>query len=124
MLYELSVVDPLAYNLELNKTGLKIHIKDKKLFFYDPDTNEIIASLHYVSYDRSRFAYVYSFHGTKKYYNSETYIGEVRSQDWDADKLLHPRRATPPTSGDIAHLFHNLELSEKSGTFFTLLSDE
>ena len=124
VLYELSVVDPLAYNLELNKTGLKIHIKDKKLFFYDPDTNEIIASLHYVSYDRSRFAYVYSFHGTKKYYSSETYIGEVRSQDWDADKLLHPRRATPPTSGDIAHLFHNLELSEKSGTFFTLLSDE
>lgn len=123
-LYELSVTDPLAYNLELNKTGLKIHLKDKKLFFYDPDTNEVIASLHYVSYDRSRFAYVYSFDGTKKYYSSETYIGEVRSQDWDTDKLLHPRRAIPPTSGDIAHLFHNLKQSDKSRTSFTLLSDE
>ncbi len=124
VIYELSVVDPLAYNLELNKTGLKIHLKDKQLFFYDPDTDEVIASLHYVRYDRSRFAYVYSFNGTKKYYSSETYTGEVRSQDWDTEKLLHPRRSTPPTSGDITTLFHNLVLSEKSGTFFTLLSDE
>lgn len=123
-IYELSVVDPIAYNLELNKTGLKIHLKDKQLFFYDPDTKQLIASLLYVRYDRSRFAYIYSFNGTKTYFSSESYTGEIRSEDWDTDKLLHPRRTTPPSSGDIATLFHNLKLSEKSRTFFTLLSDE
>jgi DNA invertase Pin-like site-specific DNA recombinase len=124
VIYELSVKDPLAYNLELNKTGLKIHAKDKQLFFYDPDTNEVIASLHYVAYDRARLEYVYSFTGVKKYYSSESYSGAVRSKDWSSEKLLHPRRPGSLTSRDMAAMFNNLNTFEKSSTNFTLKLDE
>lgn len=124
VIYELSVKDPLAYNLELNKTGLKIHLKDKQLFFYDPDTREAIASLRYMKYDRSRKEYVYSFSGVRKYYSSESYIGAVRSKDWTIEKLLHPRLPGTSTSRDMAALFHNLNIFDKSGTSFTLNLDE
>lgn len=124
VIYELSVEDPLEYNLELNKTGLKIHLKDKQLFFYDPDTQEVIASLHYVKYDRRRREYVYSFSGVKKYYRSESYTGAVRSEDWTNEKLLHPHRFHSSNSRDMAALIHNLNIFEKSATFFTLNLDE
>ncbi|WP_051219834.1 recombinase family protein [Rheinheimera baltica] len=124
VIYELSVKDPLAYNLELNKTGLKIHLKDKQLFFYDPDTGDVIASLRYIKYDRSCKEYVYSFSGVKKYYSAESYIGAVRTEDWTSEKLLHPRRSGPLTSGDIAAVFRNIDIFEKSGISFTLNLDE
>ena len=124
VIYELSVKDPLAYNLELNKTGLKIHLKDKQLFFYDPDTREAIASLRYMKYDRSRKEYVYSFSGVRKYYSSESYIGAVRSKDWTIEKLLSPRRSGASNSRDMAALSHNLNIFDKSATFFTLNLDE
>ncbi|MCD8560621.1 MAG: recombinase family protein [Shewanella xiamenensis] len=124
VIYELSVKDPLAYNLELNKTGLKIHLKDKELYFYDPDMREQIASLRYMKYDRSRKEYVYSFSGVRKYYSSESYIGTVRTEDWTSEKLLHPRRPGLSTSRDMAALFHNLNIFDKSGTSFTLNLDE
>lgn len=123
-IYELSEKDPLAYNLELNKTGLKIHLKDKQLFFYDPDTREAIASLRYMGYDRKLKEYVYSFSGVRKYYRSESYVGAVRTEDWTSEKLLHPRRPDPLTSKAMAALFHTIDIFEKSGTSLTLNLDE
>lgn len=123
-IYELSENDPLAYNLELNKTGLKMHLKDRQLFFYDPDTGNNIASLRYVKYDRRRKEYVYSFTGIKKYYSSESYIGVVRSEDWTNEKLLHPRRPGFSTPRDMAALSHNMKIFDKSSTFFKFNIDE
>lgn len=120
-IYELSVNDPKAYNLELNKTGLKIFLKDRKLYFKDPETNNVIASLHYVKYDRSRLSYAYTFEGVTEFYAAEHFCGEVRTKDWTIEKLLNPRSNQSLTANDFASLFHNMKISEKSGTSFTIV---
>ncbi|MBU2979735.1 recombinase family protein [Alteromonas sp. C1M14] len=123
-IYELSVENPKEYNLELNKTGLKIHLKDKKLSFYDPDNKREIASLRYVKYNRSRLSYEYTFQGVKEYYKTELHSSEVRTKDWTLDKLLNPRRERTMTPNDLAALMHNLKIHEQSGTSFKLKSNE
>lgn len=123
-IYQLSVDNPKDYNLELNKTGFKIGLKDKKLSFKDPDTGREIASLLYVEYNRKRMSYVYKFWGSAKFYNTELFSGEVRSKDWTVEKLLHPRREKELQPNDIASMMHNLKINEQSGTAFKLKSSE
>ncbi|WP_198521091.1 recombinase family protein [Pseudoalteromonas spongiae] len=123
-IYQLSVDNPKDYNLELNKTGFKIGLKDKKLSFKDPDTGREIASLLYVEYNRKRMSYVYKFQGIVEFYNAELFRGEVRSKDWSVEKLLHPRRKSELQPNDIAAMMHNLKIHEQSGTFFSFKVNE
>ncbi len=123
-IYKLSITDQQAYNLELNKTGMKIFLKDKKLSFHDPDTKEFISSLHYINYNRTRLEYTYSFAGAKKYYSSESYVGAVRTKDWTTEKLLLPRSPRELTPSEMAAVVHNLNSFDKSYTNFTLSNDE
>ncbi|MAD14484.1 MAG: hypothetical protein CL579_00135 [Alteromonadaceae bacterium] len=123
-IYELSVNNPKEYNLELNKTGFKISLKDKKLSFQDPDSKRIIASLHYVKYERSRFSYAYTFQGVKDFYRAETFNHEVRTKDWTIEKLLNPKRQQKLQPSDIAGIMHNLIIDEQSGTSFKLNQKE
>ncbi|BDF93695.1 recombinase family protein [Pseudoalteromonas sp. KAN5] len=123
-IYQLSVEKPTEYNLELNRIGFKICLKDKILSFKDPDSDTELASLHYVKYDRKRLSYAYTFQGSKKFYSAEQSSGEVRSQDWTVEKLLHPRRNKELQPSDIAAMMHNLKINEQSGTNFTFKVNE
>lgn len=118
--YTLSVERPKEYNLELNKTGLKIYLKDKTLSFIDPDSKKEIASLQYVKYDRSRLSYVYIFQGIKVFYNVETFNGEVRSKDWTVEKLLNHRGKRLLNHNDLAEAMQNIIIQQQSGTSFNL----
>ncbi|WP_052183978.1 recombinase family protein [Shewanella sp. ZOR0012] len=117
-IYDLSVNSPSQYNLELNKTGCKILLKDRVLTFSNPDTNEDMASLHYILYDRSRLSYIYTFNGKRDYYNAEIFNGEVRSEDWTIDKLLNPRSNNKMGPIDLAAMVHSLNIEKDSGTSF------
>ncbi len=115
-IYDLSVSSPSQYNLELNKTGCKILLKDRVLTFNNPDTNEEMASLHYILYDRSRLSYIYAFNGKRDFYNAEIFNGEVRSKDWTIDKLLNPRSNNKMGPIDLAAMVHSLNIERNSGT--------
>jgi hypothetical protein len=64
---ELSNSSVQEYNLELNKAGFKIKLKDKTLSF-SIDNESTIASLKYLKYDRKKKAYLYKLEGDKKYF--------------------------------------------------------
>ncbi|MGY8897601.1 MAG: recombinase zinc beta ribbon domain-containing protein [Paraglaciecola sp.] len=123
-IYELSVENPKEYNLELNKTGFKMYLKDKKLSFHDPDSKREISSLHYVKYDRSRLSYAYTFQGVKDFYKTELFSSEVRTKDWTVEKLLNPKRQGSLQPNDIAGIMHNLIVHEQSGTSFKFKPNE
>lgn len=110
--------------MELNKTGFKISIKDKRLCFKDPESGKEIASLLCVKYDRKRMSYIYSFQGVREIYKSELFHGEVRSVDWSVEKLLNPKRSTELKPNDIAALMHNSMAYELSGPTFSFKSNE
>tara|TARA_Y100001001_G_scaffold163777_1_gene193779 strand:- start:5174 stop:6859 length:1686 start_codon:yes stop_codon:yes gene_type:complete len=114
--YQLSVDKPKEYNLELNKTGFKIVLKDKKLIFNEPNTKKELASLQYIKYDRKKKSYLYTFSGSREYFKSALFSGEIRSKDWSLEKLLSPRQRSSLTPKDIAALMHDLEINELSGT--------
>lgn len=123
-IYALSIYNPSEYNLELNKTGFKILLKDRILTFYSPDSKKVIASLHYVSYDRNRMSYIYSFKGVRDLYNVELFNGEVRTKDWTVEKLLNPREERELVPTDFAAMIHSMKIQADSGTSFIFNSDE
>ena len=123
-IYELSADNPKEYNLELNKTGFKIRLKDKKLSFIDPDSGRKIASLLYVKYDRKRLSYSYTFEGIAEFYNAKQSQGEVRSEDWTIEKLLNPKRIGDLKAKDIAAIMRSMKINEQSGTSFSFKLSE
>jgi hypothetical protein len=64
---ELSNSSVQKYNLELNKAGFKIKLKNKTLSF-SIDNESTIASLKYLKYDRKKQAYLYKLEGDTKYF--------------------------------------------------------
>tara|TARA_R110002012_G_C11640703_1_gene610628 strand:- start:617 stop:2428 length:1812 start_codon:yes stop_codon:yes gene_type:complete len=68
---ELSNSSVQEYNLELNKSGSKIKLKDNTLSF-SIDNESTIASLKYLKYDRKKKAYLYEFRGNTQYFKEQS----------------------------------------------------
>ncbi|RZD22214.1 recombinase family protein [Pseudoalteromonas sp. MEBiC 03485] len=120
---KLSHSDPLQYNLELNRIGNKIFLKDKELSF-SLEENQVIARLKFTNYDRKSKAYKCIFYGSKDYYKESEFVTEVRTCDWDVDRLLKPNRDRAFTAKDAARIFNYSNLYSESSNLDILLQDD
>lgn len=120
---ELSSTDPLKYNLELNRIGNKIILKDKELSF-SLEGNDVIARFKYSQYDRKCKAYQCVFYGSKEYYRKSEYVTEVRTSDWDIDRLMNPQKDRGSASEVAARTMYYLKLHSESGNLDILLKDD
>lgn len=102
---KLCETDSPKYNLELNKLGFKIYLKNKELSFSLND-NEKIAILRYIKYDRKRNSYKIKFIGDENYFKNGEYSDEIRSMDWSIERLLKPRTSVDNSPQSIATFFH------------------
>ncbi|MEH6713336.1 MAG: recombinase family protein, partial [Paraglaciecola polaris] len=102
---ELSQSDSKEYNLELNKLGFKISLKNHELSF-GLDGSDTVATLKYLKYDRKRQAYLYKFWGHENFFKDCEHNGEVRTVDWSIERLLNPRTSFDLSPGRIASMFH------------------
>jgi hypothetical protein len=118
---ELSNSNVKKYNLELNKAGFKIKLKDKTLSFSIDDEQGKIASLTYIKYDRKKRAYIYKFNGYHPRYKKQSYSGEIRTDDWTVDRLLNPNQYESPDGNNFfATVMHELMIHDESGAPFSV----
>lgn len=122
-MHELSYSDDKQYNLELNKLGLKIWLKDKELSFGLVDGVKV-AKLKYLKYDRKRRAYLYTFSGDKPLYKTSDFSSEVRTDDWSIERLLKPNNTSDFSPSRAAAIFNELKIYDESGPSFGLSYDE
>ena len=120
---ELSYTDPLKYNLELNRIGNKIILKNKELSF-SLEENNVIAKFKFRQYDRKRKAYQCVFYGSKEYYRKSEYVTEVRTSDWDIDRLMNPQKDRGSAPEVVARTMYYLKLHSESGNLDILLKDD
>ncbi|MCG9709152.1 recombinase family protein [Pseudoalteromonas sp. Isolate3] len=119
----LSQTDPLNYNLELNRIGNKIILKNKELSFSLEEDN-VVARFKFSQYDRKRKAYQCVFYGSKEYYRESEYVTEVRTSDWDIDRLMYPHKSRGSTVENAARLMYYLKIHSESGYLDILLKDD
>lgn len=120
---ELSYSDPLQYNLELNRIGNKIFLKNKELSF-SLEENKVIAKFKFTQYDRKRKAYQCIFYGSKDYFKKSEFVTEVRTCDWDVDRLLNPHKDRDFSAKDAARTFYYSKLYSESSNLDILLQDD
>lgn len=111
--------DSKKYNIELNKLGLKIVLKNKELLF-GLDETDIVARLKYSHYDRKLRGYIYDFQGSSEFYANEYISGMVRTDDWTIDRLLNPRADLPLTPKKLASIVYEANLNEEAGLLFPI----
>jgi DNA invertase Pin-like site-specific DNA recombinase len=114
--------DSKKYNIELNKLGLKIVLKNKELLF-GLDETDIVARLKYSHYDRKLRGYIYDFQGSSEFYANEYISGMVRTDDWTIDRLLNPRADLPLTPKKLASIVYEANLNEQAGLLFPIKRD-
>ena len=118
----LSDKDSKKYNIELNKLGLKIILKEKVLSFSIEDS-DFLANLKYLKYDRKKKSYLYEFSTNSSLYNSDHIVGNVRTKDWSIQRLLHPKSDSLVAQGRIATLMGELDLYNSIGLSFERMKE-
>ena len=120
---DLSHTDPLNYNLELNRIGNKIILKNKELSFSLEEDN-VVARFKFSQYDRKRKAYQCVFYGSKEYYIKSEYVTEVRTSDWDIDRLMNPHKIRGSSVENAARVMYYHKIHSESGYLDILLRDD